>query len=84
MSNLSHTRPDGSACFTVLAEYGIQWGAAGENIAAGFTDAATVMNGWLNSPGHYMNIMGPFTHIGVGHYTDADGREYWVQLFIEK
>lgn len=84
VSNLSHNRPDGSVCFTVLEEYGIRYWSAGENIAAGFTDAATVMNGWLNSPGHYMNIMGDYSHIGVGHYTDAYGTEYWVQLFITK
>lgn len=84
VSTFSHSRPDGSVCFTVLEEYGIEYWSAGENIAAGFTDAATVMNGWLNSPGHYMNIMGDYSHIGVGHYTDAYGTEYWVQLFIAK
>ena len=84
VSTFSHSRPDGSVCFTVLEEYGIRYWSAGENIAAGFTDAATVMNGWLNSPGHYMNIMGDYSHIGVGHYTDAYGTEYWVQLFITK
>ena len=84
VSNLSHNRPDGSVCFTVLEEYGIRYWMAGENIAAGQTSAESVMNGWLNSPGHYMNIMGDYSHIGVGHYTDAYGTEYWVQLFITK
>ena len=31
----SHTRPDGSSCFTALPAFGISYRAAGENIAAG-------------------------------------------------
>ena len=34
-SSFSHTRPDGSSCFTVLSELGINYGGAGENIAYG-------------------------------------------------
>jgi|GEM_PF-2366210 len=40
----------------------------GENIAYGQKDAASVMNGWMNSPGHRANILnGNYTHIGVGN-----------------
>ena len=81
---LSHTRPDGTSCFTVLQEFGIEYWMCGENIAAGQKLPAQVMTGWMNSPGHRQNIMGPYTHIGVGYYVDKNGRTNWVQLFIMK
>lgn len=38
----------------------------GENIAAGYSTAATVFEGWRNSPGHNANMLnGTFTVIGV-------------------
>lgn len=77
-----HSRPDGSSCFTVLAEYGISYGAAGENIAAGYTSAKEVVKGWMNSPGHRANILSKnFKALGVGHV--KNGRHYWVQLFTD-
>lgn len=75
----NHTRPNGESCFTVL-DGGYLYGCA-ENIAYGYTTSAGVMNGWLNSQGHYENIMGSdYTHIGVGSFTQ-NGTTYWVQLF---
>ncbi len=55
----------------------------GENIAAGYSDPQTVMNGWLGSPDHRANILnGSFREIGVG-YWDGGGtyNRYWVQDF---
>jgi uncharacterized protein YkwD len=76
--SFSHTRPDGRDPFTVLAEFGINMYAAGENIAAGQRSPEEVMNSWMNSSGHKANILnGSFTKIGVG----VEGF-YWVQLFI--
>ena len=80
----SHDRPDGTNCFTVLDEYDISYMAVGENIAAGQRSAKEVMTSWMNSAGHYANIVGDYTHIGVGHYKGSDGVDYWVQLFIKK
>lgn len=78
----SHTRPDGSQCFTILGEYGISYYTAGENIAFGYPDPEMVMTGWMNSPGHRSNILSPnFTAIGVG-VVDYGGSVYWTQLFI--
>ena len=63
----SHTRPDGSQCFTILGEYGISYYTAGENIAFGYPDPEMVMTGWMNSPGDLSNILSPnFTSIRVG------------------
>lgn len=79
----SHTRPNGSSCFTVFEEYGVAYWTVGENIAAGQRTADVVMNSWMNSSGHRANILnGDFTHIGVGRY-ESDGTIYWVQLFCK-
>lgn len=80
----SHTRPDGSSCFTVLA--GIPYYAAGENIAMGQVTPAQVMDAWMNSQGHRANILSEdFTHIMVGvvPVTQEGYIGYaWVQLFL--
>ena len=54
---------------------------AGENVASGYQDASSVMNGWLNSSGHKANIEGNYTHIGLAAIKDAQGRYYYTQLF---
>lgn len=79
----SHTRPDGTSCFTVLSEYGVSYRGAGENIAMGQTSADEVMTDWMNSEGHRANILNAnFTKIGVGLYKGQNGRYYWAQMFI--
>ena len=81
--NFSHTRPDGSSCFTALE--GISYNKAGENIASGYADAAAVMGGWMGSSVHRSNVLeGSFTHIGIGYCCNLDGADnrYWTQLFI--
>ena len=47
---------------------------AGENVAAGYPTAKSVMDGWINSAGHKANIEGNFTHIGIAAVKDAQGR----------
>lgn len=80
--SFSHTRPDGSSCFTILEEFGISYRAAGENIAMGQSTPEEVMDGWMNSSGHRANILnGTFTSIGVGYYVDGAGAAHWVQIF---
>ena len=80
--SFSHTRPDGSSCFTILEEFGISYRAAGENIAMGQHTPEEVMDGWMNSSGHRANILnGTFTSIGVGYYVDGAGAAHWVQIF---
>ena len=80
--SFSHTRPDGSSCFTILEEFGISYRAAGENIAMGQRPPEEVIDGWMNSSGHRANILnGTFTSIGVGYYVDGAGAAHWVQIF---
>ena len=77
-SYFSHTRPNGSDCFTIFDEFGISCWGGGENIAMGSSDAQTIFNMWMNSPGHRSNILNSsFKSIGIGK-----SGVYWVQLFI--
>ena len=81
VSTPSHTRPDGTDCFTVLTEYGINYWACGENIAYGQQNGVSAATWWRNSPGHYGNMTAQkFAKIGIGAYYSG-GRWYWVQLF---
>lgn len=77
----SHTRPDGTSCFTIYAEYGLLYAAAAENLAAGQTTPEQVVEAWLNSPLHKENIYGNYDYIGVGIAVDDAGCYYWAQCF---
>ncbi len=46
-----------------------------ENIAINYSPEGTV-KAWVNSPGHYSNMMGGYKKLGVGYYKD-----HWVQVF---
>lgn len=78
----SHTSLDGRSAGQRIAESGYSFNTWGENIAAGYTTAASVMNGWMNSAGHKANILNTsFCDIGVGYA--AAGR-LWTQDFGRK
>ena len=82
--SFSHTRPDGSSFNTALTAAGVNFRGAGENIAYGQSTPQQVMEGWMNSSGHRANILNAnYTSIGVGHYKNASGVDYWTQLFIQ-
>lgn len=82
-SRFSHTRPGGKDFATALTEAGVAFRSAGENIASGQTTPVQVMNSWMNSSGHRANILSKnYTKIGIAHYKDASGTDYWVQLFF--
>lgn len=84
ITSFSHTRPDGTSCFTVLAQLNISYKTCGENIAAGQTTPEEVMKGWMNSAGHRANIMNPsFRKLGVGYVQGGSYKHNWVQLFTD-
>ncbi|MEU8732463.1 CAP domain-containing protein [Streptomyces tendae] len=78
---MSHTGPDGSTMASRVEAAGYQWSTLGENIARGQADAASVMDSWMNSPGHRANILNcSFKELGVGvHF--GDGGPWWTQDF---
>lgn len=79
-----HNNPDGEDPFVRMERAGYNYFTAGENIAAGQPTPETVMQGWMDSPGHCSNIMNPdFEDLGVGTFsgTGAQFSIYWTQAF---
>jgi uncharacterized protein YkwD len=75
-----HTDPDGASPWDRAAKAGIS-DLGGENIARGQTDAAAVMEAWMNSPGHRANILNcDFKTLGVGVHFGSGG-PWWTQNF---
>ena len=65
----SHTRPNGTSCFSIEEISQMKYYSAGENIAVNYSNATSVMNGWMNSPGHKSNILSSkFNTIGIGEF----------------
>jgi uncharacterized protein YkwD len=76
-----HTDPDGRTPWDRAEAAGIS-GLGGENIAMGAADARSVMDLWMNSPGHRANILTcDFTRIGVGMHAGSGGGPWWTQVF---
>jgi uncharacterized protein YkwD len=64
---------------------GYEGGSMGENIAMGQKNPAAAMVAWVNSPGHYSNIMGRgYTDIGVGIAYNEKGTPFYCQVFGSK
>jgi uncharacterized protein YkwD len=77
-----HTTPDGVTFDKRITNAGYRWSNAGENIAKGQKDATSVMQAWMNSPGHRANILNcKFKNIGVGLAYDGKHTPYWTQDF---
>lgn len=81
----SHTRPNGSSCFTAFSSLPLT--AKAENIAAGQSTAAGVFTSWREDDkdyagqGHRRNMLASnLTSVGIAHVT-LNGRHYWVQNF---
>jgi uncharacterized protein YkwD len=76
----SHTSPEGLSPFDRAEQAGVGYSRA-ENIAFGQSDAAAVMEAWLESPGHRENILDcELTRLGVG-VAEGPGGPWWTQLF---
>lgn len=71
----SHTRPNGSAFYTVNSN------VYAENIANGYGSANSVHNAWIGSSGHYKNITNSsYKTMGAACYV-VNGQTYWVEVF---
>lgn len=57
---------------------------AAENVAMGANSAEEVVAMWMKSSGHRKNILGNYTHTGVGIVKGSDDRLYFTQIFIKK
>lgn len=84
----SHTGLNGSNIGDRVDATGYDFSTAGENIAAGYSTAERVVDGWINSDGHRANLLNPdFTEIGVGYFFlendtgSTNYNHYWTQVF---
>jgi len=86
---MSHREVPGTPGFTAVnyqdrmkaAGYGGFYDA-GENVAAGQQTADAVMTDWMNSPGHYANIVDKdYKDVGFGVAADRHGVLYWCVVF---
>jgi uncharacterized protein YkwD len=82
--SFSHTGANGSSVGDRLTATGYTWQTVGENIAAGYPDAASVVQGWLTSAGHCRNMLNAnFTQLGVA-LVDGDAgsayNSYWTMV----
>jgi uncharacterized protein YkwD len=81
-NNMSHQLPGEAPMGDRVTAEGYQWRGVAENVAAGYPDAASVMDGWMNSPGHKANILNcSYEEIGVGVAKSSSGTLYWTQNF---
>ena len=76
-----HNSPTYGSPFDMMRQFGISYRSAGENIAKGQRTPEEVVNAWMNSEGHRKNILGNYTHIGVGYISSGN---VWTQMFISK
>lgn len=72
---------DGKGVGDRLTSAGFLWGRCAENVAAGYPNAQSVVDGWMSSEGHRQNILGDFSQIDVGVCRGADQRLYFAQVF---
>jgi uncharacterized protein (TIGR03437 family) len=81
----SHTDSTGRDPFTRMRSFGYTYNTwLGENIAAGYSDAANTFNQWKNSPGHNEVMLHPeFKVIGIGRIVNLNAyyRYYWTTDF---
>ncbi|MGP4101121.1 CAP domain-containing protein [Nonomuraea sp. KM90] len=82
----SHDSQDGRSFMDRIRAAGFTGGSGwAENIAAGQTSPASVVQAWMNSSGHRANIMNcKYTLIGVGAAKNSSGKIYWTQDFAAK
>ena len=77
-SFFSHTNPDGKSPFDRLADAGLTYRSAAENILTGERTASGALQLWMNSPGHRANLLDcSFTHHGVGRVDS-----HWTHVFL--
>lgn len=66
----AHNTPDGKTPWYWFGQAGYKYIYAGENLAVNFENSEDVETAWMNSRGHFLNIMNPkYTEIGIATST---------------
>ena len=75
----SHNTPEGQPPWIWVSAQGYSYQKLGQNLATGFSDEQSTIDGWMASPPHRENLLDPaFTDVGFGsannpNYTSAGG-----------
>lgn len=78
----SHKRPDGRSCATVYSDSGQRYRYAGENLSYGFKEPSALVEAWMNSKSHRVNLLGSdYLSAEVGYYITESGTIYCSMLF---
>jgi uncharacterized protein YkwD len=81
----AHNTPEGLTPWYWFDKAGYKYIYAGENLAVNFRDSVDVETAWMNSRGHFLNIMNPkYTEIGIATSTGIyKGKQavFVVQMF---
>jgi uncharacterized protein YkwD len=84
-SYFAHDSPEGRSPWYWFGQAGYKYTYAGENLAVNFENSNDVETAWMNSRGHFLNIMNSkFTEIGIATSTGIyKGRQaiFVVQMF---
>ena len=81
---MAHTLPNASLpTLGDRAHYvGYTYGRIAENVALGYPNAETVVEGWMNSRGHRQNILDSgVLETGIAVARSATGGLYYCQVF---
>lgn len=82
---LSHESKKFGLTFNLIKKEGLKYKSAAENIARWHDTPEFVAQRWLQSNGHRKNILNPnYNLTGIGLAQDSEGKNYWVQIFIEE
>lgn len=69
----SHYTPEGNAPWVFVTNQSYSYQKLGENLAAGFDDEQSTIDGWMASPSHRENLLdSAFTEVGFGFANIAD------------
>ena len=81
----SHTGLNGSTAGERATAAGYNWRTVGENIAAGFNSESSVLDAWVNSPGHQANNINPnFEEFGLGYASSGSGNRWVLMLGAQR
>ncbi|MGA8855346.1 MAG: CAP domain-containing protein [Christiangramia sp.] len=81
VGNVSHENFSQRASF-LKNEIGAK--TVAENVGYGYLTSKAVVNAWLKSKADRENIEGNYTHFGISVRQDANGKNYFTNIFIKK
>ncbi len=69
----SHYTPEGNPPWIFVNDQSYSYQKLGENLATGFSDEQSTINGWMASPPHRENLLNPaFSEVGFGYANNPD------------